>query len=314
MVYAPILIPTLNRIEHLKRCIASLQNNAWAKYTTLIISVDYPPGEKYIDGYKKICDYLKKGIDGFANVDIIYQKENLGAIDNFIFLQNYAKERFDCFIYTEDDNEMSPNFIEYIDKGLEEFRNDDRIIAICSFGGSGKSDENNIELSQNFSAYGFGTWFGTWSEIQKNITRKNFLSIAKNNKSIYKLYQYGYSLLFELQHAIYRDLELYCTSDGEIPLIDMTIKIYGIINDKFVVCPKLRKIRNWGYDGSGVNCLKIENNEIVNRPLDQMKDFSYHYKEPLLIHRGFKNKSLEMEIRSLIAFVKIKTWILLKKG
>ncbi len=35
MVYAPIIIPTLNRYEHLKRCVKSLQQNGWAKYTEL---------------------------------------------------------------------------------------------------------------------------------------------------------------------------------------------------------------------------------------------------------------------------------------
>ena len=62
MKYAPIIIPTLNRIEHLKRCITSLQKNPWAKYTPLIVSVDYPPNERYVEGYKKVCKYLKEEI------------------------------------------------------------------------------------------------------------------------------------------------------------------------------------------------------------------------------------------------------------
>ena len=316
MIYAPILIPTLNRIEHLQRCITSLQNNAWAKYTTLIISVDYPPGEKYIDGYKKVCEYLQYGISGFAYVDIIYQKENLGMMGNALFVQDYAKKKFDCFIWTEDDNEMSPNFIEYMDKGLEEFRYDDSIIAICSFEGGGNPEDNksNIALSQNFSAHGYGIWFKKYETIQKSITRKNFLAIAKNNKSIFKLYQYDYSLLFTLQHAIYRDMELYCLPDGEIPWIDMTTKIYTVLNDKYVVCPRIKKIRNWGYDGSGVNCLMNKMYNAGQEFIDQNKEFSFHYMNPMWIHKNHKKRTLEMEIRSLVAFIKLKIWLLLKRG
>ncbi len=52
--YAPVAIPTLNRIDHLKRCISSLAKNEYAKYTNIYISVDYPPNEKYLDGYNEI--------------------------------------------------------------------------------------------------------------------------------------------------------------------------------------------------------------------------------------------------------------------
>ena len=48
MIYAPILIPTLCRAEHFIRCVESLKNNSWAKYTDVFIGLDYPPTEKYI--------------------------------------------------------------------------------------------------------------------------------------------------------------------------------------------------------------------------------------------------------------------------
>ena len=60
MIYAPILITTLNRYECLRRCIESLQKNSWADKTELFISVDYPPTDKYVDGYNKIKKYLNK--------------------------------------------------------------------------------------------------------------------------------------------------------------------------------------------------------------------------------------------------------------
>lgn len=52
-VYAPVLIPTLCRSEHFIRCIESLKRNTWAQYTDVFIGLDYPPSEKYFDGYCK---------------------------------------------------------------------------------------------------------------------------------------------------------------------------------------------------------------------------------------------------------------------
>lgn len=314
MIYAPVLIPTLNRIEHLKRCIVSLQNNSWAKYTPLIISVDYPPDSKYVDGYNKVCEYLKGGLSGFASVEIFYQEKNLGVFDNAKFVQDYAKKHYDRYIWTEDDNEMSPNFIEYIDKGLEIFQHDDRIVAICSNGVVDCYEDNsNIVLSHNFSAHGCGRWYDKDEKYQKEITRKNFLKIAKKSKNILKLCKYNYALVFTMQHAIYRDMDLYILPSGEIPIIDMIMKIYAVINDKYVVCPKLQKSRNWGYDGSGANCLVDEKTNPEDVVIDQRNEFSYHYTEPIEILRIIDKQPLEMKLRVLVAFVKLKMWVLFKR-
>lgn len=41
--YAPVIIPTLNRYVHLKRCVDSLAKCTHAPDTELIIGLDYPP-------------------------------------------------------------------------------------------------------------------------------------------------------------------------------------------------------------------------------------------------------------------------------
>ena len=48
--YAPILIPTLNRYEHFKRCVESLAKCTHAEKTELVIGLDYPPSERYQKG------------------------------------------------------------------------------------------------------------------------------------------------------------------------------------------------------------------------------------------------------------------------
>ena len=114
MVYAPIIIPTLNRYEHLKRCVKSLQQNGWAKYTELYISVDYPAKESHWEGYRKVREYLEDGIEGFQKVNLFYQQANLGGRNNIQFLIQTVFELYDICIATEDDNEFSPCFIEFM--------------------------------------------------------------------------------------------------------------------------------------------------------------------------------------------------------
>ncbi len=132
MIYAPIVIPTCNRLTHLKRCIASLQANSWAKHTELYLSVDYPPSEKYENGYPELCEWLSEKPKGFKAVHIFIQPQNLGPIKNVQFLTDLVSNVYDRFMITEDDNEFSPNFIEYMDKCLEQYETDPSVLFVCA--------------------------------------------------------------------------------------------------------------------------------------------------------------------------------------
>ena len=57
-VYAPVIIPTCNRYEHLRECVESLAECTHADKTELIISVDFPPDESYADGWNKVREYV----------------------------------------------------------------------------------------------------------------------------------------------------------------------------------------------------------------------------------------------------------------
>ena len=117
MTYYPVIIPTLNRYEHFKRCVESLARNTHADKTELVIGLDYPPSKKYEKGYKQIKEYLPS-INGFKKITIFGRRENYGVHRNFIALQNYAFEHYDAVISTEDDNEFSPCFLDYMNKAL----------------------------------------------------------------------------------------------------------------------------------------------------------------------------------------------------
>ena len=75
---APVVIPTLNRYTHLRRCVESLEDNTWAEYTDVFISVDFPPEEKYEEGHKKVVEYLKKkeNNNSFKSLNLYFQKTN----------------------------------------------------------------------------------------------------------------------------------------------------------------------------------------------------------------------------------------------
>lgn len=281
MQYAPILIPTLNRDGHLKRCLDSLAANSLAGETEIYISVDYPPADKYREGYKKVCKLLEEyDFSAFSNHHILYQDKNLGPAANSDFLVKTASAFTDTVIYTEDDNEFSPNFLYYINKGFEEFNDDKDVVFLC-----GSSDaewycpqEANVMKGKLLSAYGLGYWISrkkrfvedgnTYLLCRKNWTIRNFRSLYKKNKVLFWIYVSG--VLCSEKGINWEDKD-------HIRFCDSPISIYMHFSDYVCICPLVSKSRTFGNDGSGVNMPAMSSNS--SAILDESDTFDYKYPE-----------------------------------
>ena len=121
MKFAPILVVTLNRYDHFKRCINSLKKCTNAFQTDLFIALDYPSKEEHFEGYKKILSFLNKPINEFKSVKIYKRDVNFGVYYNFSVAQRDILEIYDSLIISEDDNEFSLNFIDYMNTCLTKF-------------------------------------------------------------------------------------------------------------------------------------------------------------------------------------------------
>ena len=106
--FSPVLIPTLNRYTHFKKCIISLSKCKHADKTDLIISLDFPLKDIHWEGYNKIKEFLPK-IRGFKSVYIIERKINFGPINNYFESRKEVLNSYDKIIFSEDDNTFSPN-------------------------------------------------------------------------------------------------------------------------------------------------------------------------------------------------------------
>ena len=88
-------------------------------YTDVYVALDYPSKETHWEGYNKIREYLKGEFPEFASFNVIARETNYGSARNMRELRNDILKKYDRFIRTDDDCEFSPNFIEYMDKALD---------------------------------------------------------------------------------------------------------------------------------------------------------------------------------------------------
>lgn len=286
MIYAPVIIPTLCRAEKLKNCIESLQKNSYAKYTELYIGLDYPPNEKYRQGYEQIKEYLNGGIEGFARVEIIEQTSNKGWSGNYDSLREKVYEKHDCYIYTEDDNVFSPNFLEYMDCCLTKFEHDEDILAVTgySYPIDWKDTKHNVmKISSYFAAWGFGIWRSKEEQMRKAINIDNFEQQMKNRNSMRKLYRASKNQYCNFMKGMIEYTDMLVV-DGEVLAIDLSFALYQMFYNKYMIFPTVSKVRNTGYGVDGIHC-----GEMVLQETRETNHRNYLYdKQPIDISERFE--------------------------
>lgn len=306
MNFAPILIPTLNRYEHLKRCVESLAANTFADKTELVIGLDYPPAEKYFEGYKKVKEYLPT-IKGFQNVTVLTTEVNLNPIGNFCRLVDYVKEKgYDSYITTEDDNEFSPNFLSYCNWALDYFRDDKSIFYICGYNliETPYLINNIYKYNHAFCAWGCATWLDR---------RERELEVYDFNYMKRLVDSYPLSILFDKKKLSLASSLLYMIKKQYI-LGDTAIQA---IPEEYRWCifPKVSLVRNWGHDGSGIHGgTKDSYERLINSTIDNASTFTPNIVEDLFspdIKHAYQNKyghkSVVSIFRSSLRFLWYKT-------
>ena len=253
--FAPVLIPTLSRFKHLKACIESLKACTWAEKTEVYIAVDYPPNPSYEEGHSKICSYLDEisSTHPFKKLHIVKRERNLGVGLNgnqYSLIQD-LKQKYDRLILSEDDNVFSPAFLDYINKGLELFKDDQSVVAICGYRHfySIKTNGNTFyRQNVDFSAWGYGIWTDRYQSIPSKLTGgfstlfsfKNFLNLRNKNGNLRALQFLSASL----------------NKNWRYNVSDNIISIYMGLSGKDVVMPTVSCVKNMGTDGSGINFQK----------------------------------------------------------
>lgn len=169
MDYAPIILFAFNRLDVLKKCVVSLQDNIEAKHSDLFVYVDGPrsekPGEK--EKVLSIREYVKE-IAGFNSVCYQFAENNKGLATSVIDGVSDVIERYGKVIVVEDDLFVSKNFLAFINQGLNKYQNATNVFSICGYTNSVKPPSNyqyDAYFCTRSSSWGWGTWKDRWNSV-----------------------------------------------------------------------------------------------------------------------------------------------------
>jgi len=242
VLLAPVLILVYNRKKHLYNCIESLKQCRLADKTDLFIASDAgktTDDQIIIQDIREYCATIK----GFNKVEIISYEKNLGVEKAYNNAVDYILSKYDRFIFSEDDNIFSPNFLEYINDGLECYKNDKQVFAICGYCPPIKLKKYTYDIIKHITCCVWG--IGFWKE------KYNKVDFFMNNyqQQIYKYIKKD--LIKKLSFPVFYEIER-CIKEKKATG-DVAMSYHCYINNMYNIYPKLSLVRNMGFDGSGLH-------------------------------------------------------------
>lgn len=261
MIYAPVIIPTLCRYKHFKRCLESLSRCTGAENTEVYIGLDFPTKDSHWEGYNKIKDYLRDcGNLGFKQLHIIERPYNygLGSNGNYVTLKHELFKKYDRLISSEDDNEFAPCFLDYMNKALEKYKDNPKVYWITGYSHPyiEHITTENIIFKHGVCALGVGLWREKEKEYEKK-SFKYFEGEITNWRRLLKVLK-SYPLGIPSEIVMFYRKEIYG---------DICKGIFCRTEDVYQIWPRVSLVRNWGYDGSGEHC--ETNNEFSSQKISE---------------------------------------------
>lgn len=245
-LYAPIVLFAFNRLDVLKSTIDSLLKNDEASKSDLHVFVDGARLDK-LGEYEKVETVRQyvKNIQGFKSLTYYFSKENKGLGPSIISGVSLVIQQYGAAIVVEDDLYCAPNFLSFINQGLDRYRAEEKVFSICGY-------TNKIEVPRRYesdsyfcvrsSSWGWATWLDRWETIDWDL--EDWTSCERNAQAFNK---WGGSDCFGMlrgwKHGRNKSWAIrFCYSQ--------------FIQDKLSVFPIRSKVLNNGFDGQGTNCGK----------------------------------------------------------
>ncbi|MGL4362385.1 MAG: glycosyltransferase [Cellulosilyticaceae bacterium] len=246
VLIAPVVVFVYNRPEHTKKTIEALAENYLAKETSVFIFSDNAKNEKSIESVKATRKYIDSISEKkfFKSVEIIKSHENRGLANSVINGVSEIIEKFGQVIVVEDDLISSRDFLEYMNRSLEFYRENQSIWSISGYNIPIKissSYKHDVYLSYRGCSWGWATWSDRWKNVDWEVSDyKEF----KTNKKLRKIFNRGgrdmaYMLDLQMNNRIDSWAIRWCYAQSKLNM--------------YTVYPVKSRIKNIGLDGSGTH-------------------------------------------------------------
>ncbi|MBE7100547.1 MAG: glycosyltransferase family 2 protein [Clostridiales bacterium] len=283
MQYAPIVLFTYNRADTTRVTLEALMKNPECKDSDLFIFSDAAKTEKAIEGVDAVRRLLASlDVSKFHNVKIVYQEENQGLAKSIINGVTAVLEKYDRVIVLEDDCEVSPYYLNYINKALEYYKDSKNIGSITGFMPNLETTcENDVCALPRSCSYGWATWKKVWECV--NFFMPEYNQWRKDKLFIRQINRCGNDRMCRLIKVM-RGKEKQSWS--------VRFGAYLVSRNLLTIYPKYTYLKNNGFIGGG---------EHSSGSIDDRMQAGYYQaiREPVFIDQFSKEKNIERQFRRI---------------
>lgn len=246
MEYAPIIVFAFNRLEALKHSIVSLLANDEAKDSDLYVFVDGARPNKQGEAAKveAVREYVK-GIQGFRSLCYDFATENCGLGASIIRGVTEVIDKYGFAIVLEDDLVLAPNFLAFMNEGLQRYKDEQKVFSICGYSNRLKVPKDytyDTYFCTRSSSWGWATWKDRWNSVDWEL--KDFEQYENKAKAFNR---WGGSDCWKMLNDWH---------EGRNKSWAIRFCFSQFLQDKLSLFPIVSKVNNDGFDGEGTNCKK----------------------------------------------------------
>jgi len=167
---APIALFVYRRPDHTAALLASLQVNPQAADSLLYVFSDAAATENDAEGVRQVRALFDR-LEGFAQVVLVERQRNLGCAENVIHGVGEVLAQHDRVIVVEDDLQLSPHFLAFMNRALDSYRDRREIISISAASppvaalGMQPEDVPEVYLAPRSVPWGWATWDDRWRSV-----------------------------------------------------------------------------------------------------------------------------------------------------
>jgi len=247
MMLAPVVLFVYNRPDHTIKTLEALMKNDLASQSELFIYCDGPKpnaDSKTKETINKVRSVIREQ-KWCKNVTIYESETNKGLAESIVSGVTKIINKYGKIIVLEDDIVTSVAFLRYMNKGLNLYENESKVMHIGSYLPTTK---NNISLPETFfsrfmSCWGWGTWKTSWD--MANWDAQYLYNQIKDPKALYE---------FNLEGVLDFHTQLEENINGSIKTWAIKWFASVFLNEGLCLYPKVSLSSNIGLDGSGENC------------------------------------------------------------
>lgn len=168
---APVAIFVYNRLTNTRGVIEALQKNYLAKDTDVFVFSDGPNILKNPANKKRVSDvrqYLKE-VKGFKSLTVIERPENFYIEKNITEGVTEIINKYGKIIVLEDDGVSAPDFLNFMNKALDFYEDEEKVMHIATFTFIKLPGVNNKTFFTTYSENtggGWGTWKNRWDKFK----------------------------------------------------------------------------------------------------------------------------------------------------